>query len=270
MLHRILLLLTVIAACISAYLISTATSLATDFPLFGFFAITFPVIGAWLAGLRNPDRLTLIGVYAFVGWLLGCWILPSPSFAGIRGVNFSAYFPYDSHPTASTVSALLVLIGAVFTPRDQLILFGKRDYIRAALAIAFVGILLIPSMQYLHTLPAKSLANRMEHTVEIIQSDRDNPPEEVDGNEWQSLIDATAQAVRNCFKSPNDITDRPRFSRFYREVEREFSYTERRHRTKETLVSIWDEIEVLSTRGKEYSAKHRPAVLKNQSGKNKI
>ena len=251
--RRILLLVTVIASSISAYLIGTALSPTTDFPFSGPFAIAFPVIGAWLAGLRNPDRLALLGVYALMGWVLGYSL--APKVAGIKGVTLSEYFTCVEWVVASVFAMLLSFVGAAFTPKDNLIPLKKRDYSLAALAIASVGVLLIPSIRYLKSQPAISLAQWIDRTPHHFQYAIDNPPEGIDKDEWKSLVNATAQAVQECFGSPDEITDRPRFHML--------CYDIRAKQDMESLAHIWDEIEQISTLGKEYSAKHRPEALSN-------
>jgi hypothetical protein len=61
----------------------------------------------------------LIGAYALVGWVLGYWL--APKVGGIKGVSFSEYFSCGECVLASLVSMLLSLVGAAFTPKNQLI-----------------------------------------------------------------------------------------------------------------------------------------------------
>lgn len=253
---RTLLLLSVFIAGCSAYFLGTALSLAIDsiFPAL-IAAVCLPVIGARVGGLDDLNRLALIAAYALVGWILAYSL--APQVAGIRHVPLSPGVIESTYIFSSAVSTILSLVGSAFAPRHLLKSFSRWDYIQATLACLVVSLSLVPATLYVDGQPARELGAWRYRVQTDLHKGIDNPPPGVEVKEWNLMIGSTENALFNCFSTPEDINDHRRFHDFSGELRRYLAFP----LSVDTLRWIWDEIEVISTRGQAYSKRYRPTTL---------
>ena len=130
--RRVYVLALMIACCVIGCIVGVSASirLASDVPSLlaaGF----FPVLGAYLSGVRDRGLLAKVGCYAFVGWLL-CFVL-EPQVSRNRSMSPSIDDEFGGkfwHLYCFLPSTLLAVVAVLFAPKH---LTTQTEHFHAAM-----------------------------------------------------------------------------------------------------------------------------------------